>query len=451
MSENGITYIGSDKFVHLHCHTVYSTLDGVQTPEQLVGECAKRQWPAVAVTEHGHMSSVPDNHFAAVANNIKYIAGCEIYYNDFEPLRRQMMADGTKITSLKENNRQLYDAIMRNRHLTILCKNKIGFHNLIKMTTEAWEDGFYYRPRIWFDKIDKYREGLIVLSGCLNGAVSRGLLMKDYMNPDHRGAIDYVNRFRELFGDDFYLEMQMPCLPDIEDYRVFWALNKMADKMKIGRALTNDVHYIDRRDFDIQKMMMAIDQGMTVNDPELFHVNSSEQYLKTRAELFDTFKRGEYCEHVDDSKFEIMCDTTLEIASKCDKFQPDTQPKIPTNEGDTRLLKELVMRAMIERGLHKCEKKYVVDNRQVTYFEQAKIELGRFIEKGFSSYFIITRDLIQYGIQNGHPFGPRGSVGGSLVCYLLGITELDPLKWGLSFDRFLSPSRGGEMLNIKAE
>ena len=127
------------------------------------------------------------------------------------------------------------------------------------------------------------------------------------------------------------------------------------------------------------------------------------------------------------------------------------EPKIPTAEGDPDRLKKAVVQELSKRGLHKCTKKYVVDNSEVTYWDQAKKELNRFIEKGFASYFLITQGLIQYSLSIGAPFGPRGSVGGSLVCYLLGITDLDPLKWGLSFDRFLSPSRGGYMLNIKAE
>jgi DNA polymerase-3 subunit alpha len=190
-----------------------------------------------------------------------------------------------------------------------------------------------------------------------------------------------------------------------------------------------------------------------MDSPELFHVNSNEQYFKTRAELYETFKTRGYCDGsiATDAEFEVMCDNTIKVAERCSNFKPDTAPKIPTNSGDVQLLKESVMRALVRRGLHSNPKKYTVDNRSVTYLEQARIELDRFIEKGFASYFIITQDFIRHGVENGWPFGPRGSVGGSLVCYLLGIHELDPLKWGLSFDRFLSPSRGGNMLNIKAE
>lgn len=451
MAECDVKYDGPNAFVHLHCHTVYSTLDGVQTPEQLVGTTADRGWPAVAVTEHGHMASVPDNYFAAKERGIKYIPACEIYFNDYEPLRRQMVERGESIPELKKTNPDLHSRIMRNRHVTVLAKNMAGFHNLIHLTTEAWEKGYYYRPRIWFDQLAERHEGLIVLSGCLNGPISHELRNKNLKNRDGRGAIDYLHKFLDVFGSDFYIEMQMPCLPDYKDYIIFWALNKLAIQYKLPKVMTNDAHYIDRRDFETQKLMMAVDQGVTVDSPDLFHVNSSEQYLKTRAELYQTFKSREYSKNVTDADFEEACNNTLAVAEKCDFFKPDTQPKIPTSDADVQELKRMVGTELIRRGLHKCTRKYVVDNREVTYTDQAKIELNRFIEKGFASYFLITRSLIQYSLSIGAPVGPRGSVGGSLVCYLLGITELDPLKWGLSFDRFLSPARGGYNLNIKAK
>ena len=140
-----IKYTGPTDFVHLHCHTVYSTLDGVQSPEQLFAMCADRGWPAVAITEHGSMASVPDNYFASKASGVQYIPSCEIYYNDYEPIRRDMVARGEKLSGLKQSNPDLHTRIVRNRHLTVLAKNMTGFHNLVKMTTEAYEFGFYGR------------------------------------------------------------------------------------------------------------------------------------------------------------------------------------------------------------------------------------------------------------------------------------------------------------------
>ena len=481
-------YIGTSLFVHLHSHTVFSTLDGVSSPQQYADECKARGYPAMAVTEHGHMASVPDMYFAFSDYGIKYIPGCEIYYNDHEPLRQQLVKRGMSLKAFRESMLvkapHLTDRISRNRHLTILAKNEVGFRNLIELTTMAYEWGFYYKPRIWFEKLAKYREGLIVLSGCLNGPVAHELRLDSYANngvlfskrhiqdpitkktvlTDHfepnvvrssfeHSARDYVKKFHDVFGDDYYIELQMPGLPELFDHETFWNLNNLADEFGIKTVLANDCHYLDRKSWELQKVMMAVAQDKMVDDPELFHVNSDEQYMKTRAELWAMFKNNRYSEHVSDSRFEEMCDNTLLIADKCERIKIDTAPKIPDwkvidgKNADMELTR-IVIDELKRRGLGSNDKKYLIDGNMVTYMQQAKIELERFIDKGFASYFLITRDLLKFGKEQGWPFGPRGSCGGSLVCYLLGITSLNPLPWGLSFDRFLAPSRGGFMLKI---
>jgi DNA polymerase-3 subunit alpha len=447
-------------------------LDGVLTSDQLFETCKKRGWPALAVTEHGNMASVPDNYFAAQKHNIKYIPGVEIYYNDYELERQRMTNADESIRDLKTSENPVdvekYNSLARNRHLTLLAQNMTGFTNLVKLTTQAYDTGFYYKPRIWFDKLAEYSEGIIVLSGCLNGPISHILRNPSVTDPQYNcklntitrkqmnDAVTYIKKFKELLGSNFYIEVQMPCLPDraedkIQEVRVFITLVKLANYCGVPIVLTNDAHYLDRRDFMIQKIMMAVDQDTYVDDPELFHVNSDEQYFKTRAELYNTFKTHGYCAGLKDEDFENMCDNTLRIAEKCEDFQPDKSPKVPREENANDILRELVYTALKEKCLFDNNTKYTIDNKLVTYKEQADIELDRFIEKDFASYFLITRNFINYSLSKGAPVGPRGSVGGSLVCYLLGITAIDPLKWGTSFSRFLSPSRGGYMLNIKAE
>lgn len=426
-------------------------LDGVSSPEQLFAACKERGWPALAITEHGNLSSVPDNYFAAKENGVKYIPGCEIYFNDYEPDRQELVKKGVSIQSLKIGNPVLHQRIMRNRHLTLLAMNSVGFTNLVKLTTQAWETGYYYRPRVWFDKLLEYSDGLIVLSGCMNGPVAHELRQKNLKDPSKRGAIDYVEKFHHHFGDRFFIETQMPCLPDIDDSVFFAALNAIARKYKKKTTLSNDSHYLARRDFQVQKVMMAVDQGVPVNSPDLFHVNSDEQYFKTREELWETFKTRKYSQTVSDSEFHAMCDNTVELAEMCENYKPDKSPKVPVLPNANEELVKLVRDEMKRKGLWDDPKKYLIDNQEVTYREQAMIELKRFIEKNFASYFLITRNLIKYSLDHGWPVGPRGSVGGSLVCNMLGITSLDPLMWELSFNRFLSPSRGGYMLNIKAE
>lgn len=459
-------YAGPSQMVHLHNHTVFSALDGVATPEQYAEQCYKRGYPAMSATEHGHMASVPDMYLAFKKYKLKYIPGCEIYYNDFEPVRQDLVSKGVKIRSpeWRAANVELAQRITRNRHLTVLCKNETGFQNLIKLTTQAYETGLFgmgrtQYNRIWFEKLCEHKEGLIVLSGCLNGPVAFELRNKEIK--DREGniirevplkervskAVEYIKKFKAVFGEDYFIELQMPGIPD--DDEIFRLLIKLADQYKIKTLLANDCHYLNREDFILQKVMMAIEQETTVDSPDLFHVNSDEQYMKTRPELWVRFKNNPYSNGIDDDAFEAMCDNSLLIAERCKSLDVDMSPKIPEIKNADDELRRLVASKLHELKLDKVTTRFLIDGREVTYIEQAKIELQRFIDKGFASYFLITRDLVHYGKSRGWPFSPRGSAGGSLVCYLLGIHVIDPMLWSLSFDRFLSPSRGGYMLNVQ--
>lgn len=442
-------YTGPKHFAHLHNHTVYSSLDGVGSPEEYAKRCVDFGHPAMAITEHGNMSSVPDCYFAYSSNGIKYIPGNEIYFNDYEPLRQQMVQDGTKMADLKAQHPEIHQRFARNRHLTVLAKNEVGFKNLLKLSTQAYETGFYYKPRIWFDKLCEFREGLIVLSGCLNGPVSHELRLEGgprFESKDKRGAIDWIKKFKAVFKEDYYMEVQMPGIEN--DWEVFWRLVELADQYKIKLVLANDCHYLHKSDYWTQKLMMAIDQGVTINSPDLFCMNSDSQYMKTRGELWATFKNGKYSEKVDDRLFEEMCDNTLRVVDTCKTFKPDIEPKQPNIKNAADKLRIQVAKALKKRGLDTYLGKHRMDGREVTYMEQAKLELDRFIDKGFASYFYITQDIINYGRSQGWPFSPRGSAGGSLVNFLLGISTIDPMLWGLSADRFLADSRGGYMLKV---
>lgn len=457
-------YTGPSHFAHLHSHSIYSALDGVATIDEYAERCVDRGWPGMAITEHGHMGSVPDFYFKFKEHGLKSIFGCEIYFNDYEPVRQDLVAQGHKLKSQawKAENLELSARINRNRHLTVLCKNQTGLNNLLALTTEAYDQGLYgagsrQYNRIWFEKLAARREGLIVLSGCLNGPVAHELRYKCLKDKEDniivettrkqrlQAAAEYIQKFKNVFGEDYYIELQMPGIED--DHEVFWDLVHLADYFKLKTVLANDSHYIDRRDFQIQKIMMATAQGTTIDSPDLFHVNSDEQFFKTRAELWSYFVSNRYSEKVDCRAFEAMCDTTLEIVDKCDFIELDGNPKFPRINNDGAKLTEIVMKALRIKGLDKSDRKSVIDGREVTYAQQAQIELDRFISKGFASYFLITQDLIMYGKSRGWIFGPRGSAGGSLVCYLLGLSSIDPLKWDLSFDRFLAEARGGYRLN----
>lgn len=346
------------------------------------------------------------------------VHNCEIYFNDYEP-ERQKIESGYR--ELRTTNPDYYERLARNRHLTVLAKNQVGYTNLIKLTTQAYKTGFYYKPRIWFDKLCEYREGLIILSGCLNGPVSHelrrggGEIGKPRFNSkDLRGAIDWAKRFKAVWGDDYYGELQMPGIEN--DDVVFRQIIAICDFLGIKVTLANDAHYLERRDHELQMVMMAIDQDLPVNSPDLFHVNSSEQYFKTRGELWARFKNNPYSKGIDDGKFEEMCDSTIEIADKCQHLKVDGSPKMPDLANADEKLIILVQKRLKETGLNKVTKRYLIDGREVTYVDQARIELERVIEKGYSSYFLITEDIIGYGMSKGWPFSPRGcSIPSSLV------------------------------------
>lgn len=321
-------FSGPSEFSHLHCHTLFSILDGVAAPDDYFKACVERNWPAVAITEHGVLNSVPDAYLASKEFKKKYIVACEIYFNDYELKRRELATTGVKVSELRTSDPELAMRIGRNRHLTVLCKNMVGYQNLLRLNKYAWENGFYYKPRIWFDQLAKHREGLIILSGCFNGPVSHELRNNNFSQKKgspYIGAVDYVKKFKEVFGDDYYIELQMPGVDG--DIELFQQLAAVADHFKIKTVISNDCHYLNRNDFEIQRLMMAIDQKVTVNDPNLFHVNSDDQYLKTRHELRATFVRRGFKDVTSSDLFERSCDNTLEVADKCTTFKPNLEPK----------------------------------------------------------------------------------------------------------------------------
>jgi len=295
------------------------------------------------------------------------------------------------------------------------------------------------------------------LSGCLNGPDCHELRYKEVKDKEGnimverdaktrvQAAVDYIKKFKDAFGEDYYIELQMPGIEG--DHYIFEQLVSLADYFKIKTVITNDSHYLERRDYDIQTVMMAVAQGVTVDSPDLFHVNSSEQFFKTRAELWSYFMSNPYSK-VGESVFHDSCDNSLEIVDKCEFIELDSAPKYPRIDGEEQELTSIVIKELYKRGLHKSTRVFNMDGNNVTYVDQMKIELNRFISKGFASYFLITQDLIKYGKSCGKIFGPRGSAGGSLVCFLLGLHSLDPMIWGLSFDRFLAEARGGYRLNM---
>lgn len=455
-------YPGNKEFVHLHSHSLFSPLDGVASVEDYFSRAKYLGMNAIAITDHGTLGAMPDAYFASKDTGIKFIPGCEIYLNEHHTKLIEYKANGISLPTIRQTDPLLADRMARNRHLVVLAKDNIGFKNLLHLTTEAWEkDSFYYKPRIWMDKIKQHKEGLIVLSACLNGPISfelvkaveakrenKILLANEYL----QNATNWVKTFKNEFGDDFYFEIQMPG-PELKaGYDILKLSINLAKKFNIKTVLTGDSHYLHKEDSLVQRALMAIDQDTTVDDPNMFSIDTSEGYLKSRAEFRQTFFEQGYEKYASIADIEIACDNTLEVAAKCQSFKPDLSPKLPIIDNADNQLSDLVFKRLKEQNLLDSTHKYLCDNKMVTHLEQTNIELKRIKEKGFSSYFLITYDMIRKNKELGYIIGPaRGSSGGSLVCYFLEIVEMDPLLWGLSFNRFLSPSRGGNMLTVKMD
>lgn len=472
-------YPGPREFTHLHVHTLFSTLDGVASPADYVGRAKEFGMEAIAITDHGSLGGIPDMYFETKKAGIKLITGIEAYFNDHHMDWVRLRDSGVKMAEIREamykpeghegllamgvfedaQGRVLdspVNRITRNRHLIILAKNQVGFKNLLHITSNSWKIGYYRKPRIWLEAMSPRKEGLIVLSGCLNGpiahelalasqALSMGQAERAYIYIDR--AEHWVRTLKDEFGDNFYFELQMPG-PDItEGYDVLRLSIALAKKYGVRTALTADSHYLQRSDWETQRALMAVAQKMTIHDPNLFIADTCEGYLKSRAELRQTFYEFGYDKYATIQDIETACDGTTEIQERCDNFTPDLSPKLPEIEDADQKLAVIAAKALMDKGLHTSTKKYPVDGNMVTHVEQVSIEMERIRTKGFSSYFLITKDLVDYSRSNGWLVGPgRGSAPGSAICYLLGITTLDPLKWGLSFNRFLDPSRGGYML-----
>ena len=389
-------------FVHLHVHTEYSLLDGACRIDKIAEKAKALGQTALAVTDHGVMYGAVAFYKACLAAGIKPIIGCEVY------VAPRNMSD-------KEHGRD-----NDYTHLVLLCKNETGYQNLCYLVSAAFTDGFYVKPRIDWALLHQHAEGLICLSGCLAGAIPQ-MLVKD----DYEGAKAKALELRALFGpEDFYLEIQDHGLP--EEKKAAQGLIRLHKETGIPLVLTNDAHYIEKEDAYYQDVLMCIQMGKTVDDPNRMRFESKELYLKSEEEMRALFP-----------ELQEAADNTVTIAERCNydfEFGHYHLPrfKLPAGETDSfAYLQKLCEKGFAER---------FPDRPQV--HEQLEYELNMIKKMGFVDYFLIVSDFIGYAKRNGIPVGPgRGSAAGSVVSYCLHITDVDPIKYSLFFERFLNPER----------
>lgn len=390
-------------FTHLHVHTEYSLLDGFSRVKTLVKRAKEKGMTAVAITDHGCMFGAIDFYKAAKAEGIKPIIGCEVY------------TAPRKLTDKDPN----YDK--HQGHLVLLAKDMTGYKNLIKIVSKSYVDGFYYKPRTDMDELKKHSQGLIALSACLAGDVPRAI-----MNGNYDKARKLAMEYREIFGNgNYYLEIQDHGLP--EQKQVNTEVVRLSRELNIPLVATNDVHYVDKDDAKIQDILMCLQMQKTIDDENRMKFPSDEFYLKSREEMEQLFP-----------ELEEALDNTNEIAERCNvefEFHKYHLPRYDVPDGYTTngYFRELCQKGLVERYGEDCPEEYK---------ERLEYELNTIENMGYVEYFLIVWDFINFAKQNNIMVGPgRGSAAGSIVAYTLKITDIDPMKYSLLFERFLNPER----------
>ena len=389
-------------FVHLHVHSEYSLLDGACRIGSMMDRVKELGQDAIALTDHGVMYGCIDFYKKAKEAGIKPIIGCEVY------VARRGMED------------RIYGVDNEAYHLVLLCKDRTGYENLCYLVSQAYLKGFYGKPRVDLKLLRERHEGLIALSACLAGAIAQDLLQEDY-----DAARSYALELKDIFGEDnFYLELQDHGIP--EQRAVNQGIMRLSRELNLPLVVTNDAHYLRREDSVIQDVLLCIQTGKTVDDPKRMKFQTDEFYLKSEEELRQLFPN---CPEA----FE----NTAKIAQRCNldfEFHKYHLPSFPVPEGYTN---EEFFRKLCEDGF---SQRY--ENPPEEYRERLEYEIGVISRMGYVNYYLIVWDFIRYAKESGIPVGPgRGSGAASIVAYCLHITEVDPMQYGLIFERFLNPER----------
>ena len=429
------------KFVPLHIHTEYSLLDGMIRVKDLVQYAADNELPGIAITDHGVMYSAIEFYELAEKYHINPLIGCEFYVHTGD------------IHVHDSANNPLY-------HLILIAKNDKGYKNLIKLVSTAWCEGFYYKPRINFELLKEHSEGLICASACLGGEV-----LQHFLKDEKEEAYAVVQRYKELFGDDYYIELQDHNLE--EQKRTNPMLMKLAKDLDIKMIITNDSHYLKKEDADAQDTLLCLQTNANKDDEKRFSFPNNEFYIKSKEEMRKAFS------WMDDDTFEQCCANTEEVCNKChveielhnaplphydvpDEFiftSDDVDEKIIERlkkKNKTEKKEDVLEEAKYIQGIENYLEHIVFEGLKKRYgdpipdsiIERAKYELGVINQMGFPAYFMITWDFIHFAKTHDIPVGPgRGSAAGSVVAYALEITDIDPIYHKLLFERFLNPER----------
>ena len=390
-------------FVHLHVHTEFSLLDGANKIKELPKRAKELGMDSLAITDHGVMFGVIDFYKECKKVGIKPIIGCEVY-----------VAPRTRFDKEANIDNHYY-------HLILLAKNEVGYKNLSYLVSMGFTEGFYYKPRIDYEILEKYHEGLICLSACLAGNVNREIL-KNNINKAEEVALWHKN----LFGEDYYLEIQPNGLP--EQVLVNQKLIEISKKLNIPLVATNDAHYLKKEDAYNHEVLLCIQTGKKMTDEDRMSMGTDEFYLKSPEEMIEYFKN-----------VPEAIENTVKIAEKCNVDFEFGNTKLPNYEVPEEFATHTdYFKKLARDGL----KRRYGENSSNEIQDRFDYELSVIEKMGYVDYFLIVWDFINYAKTNGISVGPgRGSGAGSIVAYALGITDIDPIKYNLLFERFLNPER----------
>jgi len=393
--------------IHLHCHTHYSLLDGANRIDKLVARAKALGQPALAITDHGNMFGVPEFYRECRKQDIKPVIGIEAY-----------IAPGSRFDKAKTYEENSY-------HLILLAENNTGYQNLMRLSTCAFLEGFYYKPRIDKELLLRHGDGLIISSACLAGEVAT------LMQRDRSAAVKAIEWYAENFPGRYYLEVQNHGIPEEAVYKEIYQLAK---EMGIPTLASNDVHYLEKGDHDAHDVLVCIQTGKNIHDHDRLKYNTEELYLKNDAEMLETF-RG----------MEDAIENTRAVAERCNveiEFGRSLLPRFnPPGEFSGKPPIEYLTH-LVNLGLERRYPKSEIRNPKSEISSRVNHELKTIEQMGFAAYFLIVHDFVNYARSQNIPVGlGRGSAAGSIVAYALGITGIDPLKYDLLFERFLNPHR----------
>jgi DNA polymerase-3 subunit alpha len=405
--------MSSGKFVHLHLHTDYSLLDGACEISRLVDRAAELKMPAVAVTDHGNLFAAVKFYDAALKRDVKPIIGCEAYVAATSRFDRSSAAD-------------------RPNHIILLCENERGYRNLVKLASAAYIEGYYYKPRIDKELLARHADGLIGFSGCLRGEIPSALLADRY-----EAARQCAYDLRDIFGKgNFFLELQDQGITD--QHKINPQLARLSRETGIPLVVTNDCHYLSRDDARAQDVLMCIQTGKTLSDPNRMRFATDQFYFKSYEEMLKLF--GEIPEALERT-VEIAARSNLHLERKQHVFPPF---EVPAGETLESYFEKVTRQGFDERRvrLERLRAEGKLRHPLEAYAERLEQEIELIKEMRFAGYFLIVWDFIRFAREKCIPVGPgRGSAAGSLVSYALHITDIDPLQNGLLFERFLNPER----------